>query len=152
MAKKNSVVLTLSIIAGLLSFGFLVYQELPKPGGSFTPDPAATEQVAEDLMPFYSQKPLWRDCEGNNPDARCGEIDVPLDWAKPSAGTIRIALAINPADDPKNAPYLLMNPGGPGSSGRDWVTDYIDSTGTDKLRGEYNIVGFDPRVLVRAPQ
>ena len=145
MAKKNSVVLTLSIIAGLLSFGFLVYQELPKPGGSFTPDPAATEQVAEDLMPFYSQKPLWRDCEGNNPDARCGEIDVPLDWSKPGAGTIQIALAINPADDPKNAPYLLMNPGGPGSSGRDWVTDYIDSTGTDKLRGEYNIVGFDPR-------
>ena len=68
-----------------------------------------------------------------------------LDWSKPDAGSIEIAVAINPALDPKNSPYLLMNPGGPGSSGRDWVTEYIDSTGTEKLRDEYNIVGFDPR-------
>lgn len=145
MAKRNTVVLTLSIIAGLLSFGFLVYQELPEPESTFSPNPSVTEQVAEELKPFYSQKPLWRNCDGSNSAARCGEIDVPLDWSAPAAGSIQIALAINPADDPKSAPYLLMNPGGPGSSGREWVTEYIDSTGTEKLRSEYNIVGFDPR-------
>ncbi|MFN4848376.1 MAG: alpha/beta fold hydrolase [Rhodoluna sp.] len=145
MARKNTIVLSLSILAGLLSFGILVYQELPKSNVSFTPEPAEEEDVAEDLVSYYTQKPLWRDCEGVNPSARCGEIDVPLDWSNPTAGSIEIAVAINPAEDPKSAPYLLMNPGGPGSSGRDWVTEYIDSTGTDRLRGEYNIVGFDPR-------
>lgn len=145
MSRKNTVVLSLSILAGILSMGILVYQQLPEVISDFSPTNGKTEDVAEDLVPFYSQKPLWRNCEGSNTQARCGEIEVPLDWSKPSAGSIKIALAINPAIDPKNAPYLLMNPGGPGSSGRDWVTEYIDSTGTERLRSEYNIVGFDPR-------
>lgn len=145
MARKNTVILSLSILAGVLSFGYLVYQELPNSNLSFTPEPGEQENVAEDLQPFYTQMPLWSDCEGANPDARCGEIEVPLDWSNPSAGSIQIAVAINPAIDPKTAPYLLMNPGGPGSSGRDWVTEYIESTGTERLRSDYNIVGFDPR-------
>jgi pimeloyl-ACP methyl ester carboxylesterase len=68
-----------------------------------------------------------------------------LNWDKPAEGTIKIAVAISPAANPKNAPYLLMNPGGPGASGREWITENINSLGTDKLRTHYNLVGFDPR-------
>ena len=46
MARKNTIVLSLSILAGLLSFGILVYQELPKSNVSFTPEPAEEEDVA----------------------------------------------------------------------------------------------------------
>jgi len=107
-----------------------------------TPTPSSTPK---DLQGFYDQKPLWSDCEGNNTEARCGYIQVPLNWKKPEEGSIQIAVAINPAADPKNSPYLLMNPGGPGSSGHEWITDYLDSLGTPELRNEYNVVGFDPR-------
>ena len=146
MSKVSKIVLTGGIILGLLSLGVISAPLLIKSGG-LTPDPGSTEliSVPKDLEGFYSQKPMWSDCEGSNTSARCGDIQVPLNWEKPAEGTIKIAVAINPAANPETAPYLLMNPGGPGASGRDWVTEHIDSLGTEKLRSHYNIVGFDPR-------
>ena len=109
-----------------------------------TEEPTTSIAAPKDLAGFYAQKPIWRNCEDNN-KARCGNIQVPLNWDKPGAGAINIAVAVYPALNPKTAPYLLMNPGGPGASGRDWVINYITSFGTKKLRENYNIVGFDPR-------
>jgi len=146
MKRLNRIVLSLSILAGLLAAGTLIYP-LIQPSSSI---PASDEQtelisVPSNLAGFYSQKPLWRDCEGSNKKARCGFIQVPLNWDKPEQGGIQIAIAINPTSNPQNSPYLLMNPGGPGGSGTEWVTKYLDSLGTSKLRSHYNIVGFDPR-------
>lgn len=143
MSKFNTIVLTLAIVAGAISVGSLYVQQedISKPTPTF-PDNAA---VPANLKEFYDQKPLWSACEGSNSDARCGFIQVPLNWDKPEDGGIKLAVAINPATYPENSPYMLMNPGGPGSSGREWVTEYIGSLGTSKLRGQYNIVGFDPR-------
>ena len=146
MSRASKIALTGGIIAGLLSLG-VIAAPLVGTGTQLTPTPNETNLTAvpKDLQGFYSQKPLWSDCEGSNTFARCGDIQVPLNWAKPEQGTIKIALAINPATNPGTAPYLLMNPGGPGASGRDWVTENIDSLGTERLRSHYNIVGFDPR-------
>ncbi|MFM8926830.1 MAG: alpha/beta hydrolase [Rhodoluna sp.] len=145
MRRVNAVVLSLSLVAGLISAGLLVNQGFREVGVNFTPDDELAEQIPEQLVKFYTQKPVWSDCPGSNSSARCGEVEVPLNWAKPEGKTIKIALAINPANDPENSPYLLMNPGGPGSSGIEWITDYINSLGTQRLRNNYNIVGFDPR-------
>lgn len=144
MSRLNTAILSVSIVAGLVAGGVIAYPVI------FQDDKSSQITPGETLTPtsldeFYKQRPVWSDCEGNNADARCGYIQVPLNWNKPEQGAIKIAVAVNPAADPENAPYLLMNPGGPGSSGREWVTDYIDSLGTDELRFEYNIVGFDPR-------
>jgi len=146
MKRLNAIVLSLSIIAGLIAAGTLVYPVIYSGLSTATSD-GETELVSvpKNLDGFYSQKPLWKNCTGSNKKARCGFIQVPLNWAKPSAGAIKIAVAINPTKDPQNSPYLLMNPGGPGGSGRDWITEHIDSLGTANLRSNYNIVGFDPR-------
>jgi pimeloyl-ACP methyl ester carboxylesterase len=144
MSRFNKTILTLSILAGLISAGAITYQTLSKDDQSSTPEIQVTK-VPANLQEFYDQKPIWSDCKGNNSDARCGFIQVPLNWDKPEDGAIKLAVAVNPATNPENAPYLLMNPGGPGSSGREWVTDFFDSLGTAKLRSKYNIVGFDPR-------
>lgn len=143
----NRIVLTLSIIAGVLASSFIFTTAFNKSVSKFTPtgDPSVSKAAPKSLAEFYAQKPLWKDCTGSNSEARCGDIQVPLDWANPSAGAIKIAVAVNPATNPETAPYLLMNPGGPGGSGRDWITDYINSLGTSKLRKQYNLVGFDPR-------
>jgi pimeloyl-ACP methyl ester carboxylesterase len=144
MSRLNKVVLSVSIIAGLVASGAMAYPVIFQDNNSTPVDPGLTTTPTT-LEEFYAQTPLWSDCEGNNTEARCGFIQVPLNWSKPDQGAIKLAVAINPASEPKNAPYLLMNPGGPGSSGREWVTDYLSSLGTDQLRSEYNIVGFDPR-------
>ena len=145
MRKINAVVLSLSLVAGLISAGLLVSQTFKDVEANFNPDNQLTEEIPSELAKFYNQKPMWSDCPGANSSARCGKVEVPLDWAKPDGKRIKIALAINPADNPETAPYLLMNPGGPGSSGIEWITDYINSLGTQSLRNHYNIVGFDPR-------
>ena len=144
MSRLNKVVLSVSIIAGLVASGAMAYPVIFQEDNMTPIDPGPTTTPTT-LEEFYAQTPLWSDCEGDNTEARCGFIQVPLNWSKPEQAAIKIAVAINPASEPKNAPYLLMNPGGPGSSGREWVTDYISSLGTDQLRSEYNIVGFDPR-------
>jgi pimeloyl-ACP methyl ester carboxylesterase len=144
MSRLNTTVLTLSIVAGVVAATSIIFPSVfdgPKPSATKPGDTATPTS----LEGFYSQTPVWSDCEGSNSDARCGFIQVPLNWDKPEEGGIKIAVAINPASDPENSPYLLMNPGGPGSSGREWVTEYPDSLGTEELRAEYNIVGFDPR-------
>ena len=144
MSRLNTTVLTLSIVAGVVAATSIIF---PSVFESSEPSPTNSDgaTVPKSLEEFYLQTPVWSNCEGSNSEARCGYVQVPLNWAKPEEGGIKIAVAINPAADPKNAPYLLMNPGGPGSSGREWVTEYLDSLGTKELRAEYNIVGFDPR-------
>ena len=147
MKLLRNLVLVVFIIAGLLSAGYLVYPSLVSSNPEVTPTDESTLALStpKDLAGFYAQKPLWNDCPGSNTNARCGFIQVPLDWNKPGAGAIKIAVAINPTANPENSPYLLMNPGGPGGSGRDWVLKYLNSLGTQKMRDSYNIVGFDPR-------
>jgi len=146
MKRLNRIVLSLSIIAGMVAAGTLVYPLITSSLNKASSE-GETELVSvpKNLDGFYSQKPLWKNCTGSNKKARCGFIQVPLNWDKPSEGAIKIAVAISPTKDPTNSPYLLMNPGGPGGSGRDWITEHIDSLGTAKLRAHYNMVGFDPR-------
>ena len=146
MRKSNAIILTLSIIAALIAGSYTVFLDVSEPDSNFTPtgDPSVSISAPKNLAAFYSQKPIWKNCEENT-KARCGNIQVPLNWDKPSEGAINISVAINPAKNPESAPYLLMNPGGPGASGRDWVTQYISSFGTANLRNTYNVVGFDPR-------
>jgi len=143
MSRLNTNVLALSLTAGLIAAGSFIYPAVFDQASQSEKEPDFTSTPAN-LEEFYSQQPLWSDCEGNNSDARCGYVQVPLNWNKPEEGAIKIAVAINPAANPETAPYLLMNPGGPGSSGREWVIEYIDSLGTQELRSEYNVVGFDP--------
>ena len=144
MSRLNKIILTLSIVVGVVAATSII---LPSVFESGQPSPNSTKptDIPANLQEFYEQTPLWSDCEGTNADARCGFVQVPLNWDKPEDGAIKIAVAINPAADPENSPYMLMNPGGPGSSGREWITEYLDSLGTEELRSEYNIVGFDPR-------
>ncbi|KAF7350293.1 AB hydrolase-1 domain-containing protein [Mycena venus] len=71
---------------------------------------------------------------------------VPLDYTFPAAGNASIAITRYPSNSSKSD-YLgpvLLNPGGPGLSG----VDYVVGVGADiatALGDEFDIVGFDPR-------
>jgi len=75
-------------------------------------------------------------------------VQVPLDYSDPTGRSAAIALARKPAlVDPTDPSYkgpLIINPGGPGGSGVDFVIAggrYLSSV----VGPQFDIVGFDPR-------
>lgn len=76
----------------------------------------------------------------------CAALDVPVDHAAPDGATTELALARLPAtgSSSKRIGSLIVNPGGPGGSG----LEFLASSGLaipDDLRQRFDIVSFDPR-------
>lgn len=120
-----------------------------RPGGD-TERQSVEERAARTrtgpLTRFYDQRLRWRGCHGG---FECSRLRVPVDYADPAAGSIRIAVVRLPAGDDEARGSLVLNPGGPGGSG----VDYALAAGlvvSRAVRERYDIVGFDPRGVARS--
>ncbi|MCW7942790.1 protease [Streptomyces hygroscopicus] len=109
----------------------------------------AAAGVGPDLSRFYHQKITWSACPGQDmpPDLQCGQVTVPLDYARPGAGTLDLALARYRATGRSHGSVLLDfgGPGGPGipllaAEGKDFMG----------LTNGYDVVTFDPRGVGRS--
>ncbi|KAJ7310915.1 Alpha/Beta hydrolase protein [Mycena albidolilacea] len=90
-----------------------------------------------------SDKLVWTPCYSG---LQCSLLQVPLDYSSATAGTASIAIARYPANCTKSEYRgpILLNDGGPGGSGVDYVVEVGASIAT--IIGEqFDIVGFDPR-------
>lgn len=135
----------LGVVAASLSFALLAGCALVSaPAPSLSPD---TTGVASDLLPFYGQTLAWEACETDGFD--CTTVRAPRDWADPDAGEIELAVIRHRAPG-EALGSLLLNPGGPGVSGYDFVRDGLSSTIGDPLEENYDVVGFDPRGVARS--
>ena len=84
----------------------------------------------------------WDDCGGGY---QCSTIQVPEDYANPGGRRIGLSVIRLPATNPqKRIGSLIVNPGGPGGSGVEFVQDDIEIF-PRSLRDRFDIVGFDPR-------
>ena len=110
------------------------------------PSTPTVEDVAEDLRPYYSQVLEWEPCgEGLG----CATATAPLDWDDPAAGEIELALVRHVATgEPIGS--LLVNPGGPGASGYDFIAESLDYAVGAPLKERFDVVGFDPRGVGRS--
>ncbi|GAA1815815.1 alpha/beta hydrolase [Agromyces neolithicus] len=99
------------------------------------------EEVAPELEPFYSQVLEWSSC---GDEMTCTTAKAPLDWNDPGTGEIELALSRHSATGDKIG-SLLLNPGGPGGSGYDFVIDSLDFAVGEPLKQRFDVVGFDPR-------
>jgi pimeloyl-ACP methyl ester carboxylesterase len=106
-------------------------------GCSFSPSPTEQIQSGSD---FTEQQITWQACESG---FECSSVAVPLDHLNLDDQIFEIAL-IRKAGTANLRP-LLVNPGGPGASGVDYVRDNYDTLGTTQLRDNFQIIGFDPR-------
>ncbi len=83
----------------------------------------------------------WRTCHFG----QCGTLKVPLSYADLTGKQITLALFRLPAKDPsKRIGTILVNPGGPGSSGVQFAK--LTAIGfPDSIRKRFDIIGWDPR-------
>lgn len=111
--------------------------------------------VATGLAPLAAQArpaapadtPLtWAPCtDAGLAGLECSSLRVPLDHRDPHGRQITIALSRAPHTATTGFQgSLLVNPGGPGGTGRDFalrVANHLPAS----LRADYDVVGFDPR-------
>jgi len=106
--------------------------------------PAASPEKLTNLDSYYSQELIWTDCKDDK-KFQCTEIQVPIDYQNPGNASLTLALKKLPAKDSADkVGSLLINPGGPGGSGTDYVTYAEDAFGK-RLMDSFDIIGFDPR-------
>ncbi|HKW59768.1 MAG TPA: alpha/beta hydrolase, partial [Candidatus Dormibacteraeota bacterium] len=86
-------------------------------------------------------KIAWTDCGGG---FQCGTLQVPLDYSNTQGRKISLALLRKPAVSTSNRiGSLLMNPGGPGESGIEFLR--ADLRSLSNLNRRFDLVTWDPR-------
>lgn len=94
------------------------------------------------LAKYQSQTLKWKSCYG---EYQCAKLLVPIDYENLDTGSFEISLLrFQALDQSRRLGSLVVNPGGPGSSGVNYAynAEYIVSP---RIRERYDIVGFDPR-------
>lgn len=109
-------------------------------------DPSIVASAPAGLEEFYSQEVVWEPCEN---EFQCAQVTVPMDYDDPDGGTIQIA-ALRASSTGQKQGSLLVNPGGPGASGYDFVKDAAGTHFSQAVRDSYDLVGFDPRGVKRS--
>jgi pimeloyl-ACP methyl ester carboxylesterase len=119
------------------------------PDDTSAPDNSAPETTTGDPSTATIDWGTCNDEAATDEALECATLTVPLDHNAPDGDTIDLALVRAPAtSDRKGA--VLMNPGGPGASGFDFVA--MNGTGIQSQMGldGFDIVGFDPRGVDRS--
>jgi pimeloyl-ACP methyl ester carboxylesterase len=121
--------------------------ESPSPSPTPSPSSSASASLAAnppELAAFYDQKVRWSGCGGG---FDCTKVKVPLDYTNPQGETIELDVVRLKGRSPLGS--LVLNPGGPGGSGVDYARA-ARAVVSDKVRNEYDVVGFDPRGVVNS--
>lgn len=126
--------------------------------GSATGSPSSAAEAALAALPkatpaaltsYYEQKLSWRSC--GVPGFQCATMRAPLDYDKPDAGDVRLAVARKKATGSGRAlGSLLVNPGGPGGSAVGYLQAYAGIGYPAEVRARYDMVAVDPRGVARS--
>lgn len=127
----------IAALAVLITVGLSGCQLIPFDFG--TPEPAGPAPV--DVAGFYEQELRWSSCGS---DVQCATAKAPIDWDRPELGAIDLALVRNPAAGTAQG-SILLNPGGPGGSGFDYVYYSGSYSVTPAVHEVFDVVGWDPR-------
>ncbi|MBC7591226.1 MAG: alpha/beta fold hydrolase [Salinibacterium sp.] len=131
MKRRFSVVAVVGAALCVLSGCSLLVPAPQQPAG---PTPTTTDS-------YYSQQLRWDDC---GTGLVCATAKAPVDWDTPSGGAIDLALVKHPASGTAQG-SLLLNPGGPGGSGWDYVYYSGDASAGPAVMENFDVVGWDPR-------
>ena len=142
--KRTAPVAAMLAALALVLTGCVSWFLPPEVGGVSTP---TGETVEQPLEKYYAQIIEWDPCGSG---LQCATAIAPRDWARVDAGDIELALIRQPAISGSPIGSLLVNPGGPGGSGYDFIRDSIDYATDEELQSAFDVVGFDPRGVNRS--
>lgn len=112
----------------------------PRQQTEVTQDPTSAPADVQGLDAIYGQQLDWQPCG----DLECATLVVPLDYAEPDGDTIEVAVNRHAATGDRLG-SLLINPGGPGSSGKDALSTIALPRFGEEVVARYDLIGFDPR-------
>jgi pimeloyl-ACP methyl ester carboxylesterase len=124
---------------------------LPTPGSGSNSDsggPAegpgggAEDPLGPDEPEDFAELGSWSPCEGS---FECTTLTVPRDWSDVDGDTLDIAVIRKPAQGDRIG-SLVFNPGGPGGSGVDFLSSFVESGSVPSgLDERFDLVAWDPR-------
>jgi pimeloyl-ACP methyl ester carboxylesterase len=86
----------------------------------------------------------WQPC-ADVTSFECATLRVPIDWQHPAGASVDLAVVRQKASDPaRRIGSLVVNPGGPGGSGLDYVKQGATALSADLL-ARFDLVSWDPR-------
>jgi pimeloyl-ACP methyl ester carboxylesterase len=135
----------LAVVAVLAVVALLAGCVSPKNQASGQVVETPTAEATGELARYYGQQLEWTTCT----EGECATAQVPLDYADPAGPSIGIALARARATGGEPVGSLLLNRGGPGASGVDFVAQVKGMVSADITR-QFDLVGFDPRGVQRS--
>ena len=126
-----------------VSFGLVFLCSLPL-GGLVATGTAATRAAAANASP--SVAPLrWGTC-ADGEGGQCATLSAPIDWTKPGGVQFDLQLVkIAATSRSKRIGSLMVNPGGPGASGRKFARQLQGGALPAILRERFDLIGWDPR-------
>jgi pimeloyl-ACP methyl ester carboxylesterase len=91
----------------------------------------------------------WKPC-AEAPAIDCGFLTLPIDYARPDGEKFQLAVSRRRANDQsRRVGALVVNPGGPGTSGVDFTFE-ADRYFSAEVVDRFDVVGFDPRGVARS--
>jgi pimeloyl-ACP methyl ester carboxylesterase len=94
----------------------------------------------------------WAPCDGGQ-RGECATVRVPIDWNRPRAEKLDIAIGRLRATEPeRRIGVLFVAPGGPGSSGIDRFILADNQLNSGELRKRFDIVTWDQRGVGRSSE
>ena len=118
----------------------------PQSGSSDLPSPTSigTAKPGTTVADYYHQHLSWTSCDGG---FQCATLTVPVDYHKPAGATLGLVVIKAPASGTSRG-SLVVNPGGPGGSGVEFVAQAAPAF--SQLTEHFDLVSFDPRGVGRS--
>ncbi|MFI6811988.1 alpha/beta hydrolase [Nonomuraea sp. NPDC050328] len=148
MRRAVGVVAVMGVL-GLSAVGTAEAEPVPRATISWGPCTRAPSMV-ERLLGVQPRSP--EDGEPMRAGVECATVRVPLDHREPYGQSIKLALNRikgKVSRDHNHLGTLLVNPGGPGASGRE-LAGYVAAALPADLADRFDIIGFDPRGVGRS--
>jgi pimeloyl-ACP methyl ester carboxylesterase len=133
-----------SILALVAGLSWVATSLVVAPAGQGAPArPAPADTRSESSA--RSESLGWHACAAAPAPFECTEVAVPVDHARPAAGSRDVAVIRLPAQGPgPTIGTLMINPGGPGISGVTFLPAALPVL-LDGLAARFDLVSFDPR-------
>lgn len=99
------------------------------------------EDLGPDQPSDHATLSAWTPCAGS---FECATLTVPVDWSIPDGETLDLDVTRSVATGERIG-SLVLNPGGPGASGVDFLQGFVADGLPDGLTDRFDIVSWDPR-------